>query len=348
MRGLTRRGLIAAASVAAMFAAGLTAVAVVGSGSPSPTAQLRVETAARCADPAQFEREIWCTVSDALDVAARDGLPAAVDGLVAIGDVDICHEVAHELGRWAFHTNGVASIAEWPTICNRGMIHGVLYEWANPTGTERIRSEMLTLCDPFTVAHEYADCMHGIGHAIMIARPTPDSWVTMINDCAVFPAPHDGACANGALLELAEEYAATADAAKASELLAGCAEIPRPGWRSICTWALVGVVHAAALGDTTLTVERCLPVADAYDCGVGLGQRLGMLYTPVDAIVEACNALTNRSAALGCAGEGAVNTGFNSHSIEKADAICDYVDVALRTGCRERLEPRRAEIIALS
>lgn len=96
----------------------------------------------------------------------------------------VCHTVAHQVGRQAYH-DGNDIYTALPTLtvpgCQSGLMHGMLEGWAdtNPDDTEV--NQLAAACEALATAPDTKDipgvdgmCGEAIGHASWLARQSPD------------------------------------------------------------------------------------------------------------------------------------------------------------------------------
>jgi len=88
----------------------------------------------------------------------------------------LCHPLMHVIGQGAAQefTNVSAAFAKGDSFCWSGYYHGVLEAFVSRIGLNRLVSELDNICsgiaDKVAYGFDYYNCVHGLGHGIMVVR----------------------------------------------------------------------------------------------------------------------------------------------------------------------------------
>lgn len=136
--------------------------------------------------------------------AAPERVLVAVDALVDEGVLDVCHGVAHTIGRRAAHADDPFALMKLVGgSCSYGYVHGMTDEAATTMGTEEFVAFLASTCyaagDPMRL-----ECSHGAGHALF--QRTGGDMFAALSACAVLDSSPHSECLTGVFMSSAEQY----------------------------------------------------------------------------------------------------------------------------------------------
>ena len=113
-------------------------------------------------------RYMLCVAKHFEEVSDSTGISAAVQQMSTWSDQTgglggLCHNIAHDLGQWAFNKYGMKSVEADMNACGYGYGHGVMEAAGKILDADEIAKKFSNVCSK-NLSEE--GCIHGFGHSI--------------------------------------------------------------------------------------------------------------------------------------------------------------------------------------
>ncbi len=131
------------------------------------------------ADALSFEAPSTLKLDDYLGLLDDDSLlkqylelygPAHTAQLLADAAANmrvLCHDRAHDVGRFAYEMYGAVAFAITSHQCEAGAYHGATEALFQQRGTANLESDVEVICGDASVFFYRLQCLHGVGHGLM-------------------------------------------------------------------------------------------------------------------------------------------------------------------------------------
>lgn len=126
------------------------------------------------------------------------------------GYIDDCHFIAHDIGHFAYEKEGDLgrALGSCTNSCVSGCYHGATEEYLHThyTDEQTLKGSLPVICSPVSGTQKYAECMHGIGHGLMIFFAS--NVRKSLEYCSYLPSDLHAAngCNDGVFMEYISDY----------------------------------------------------------------------------------------------------------------------------------------------
>jgi len=283
------------------------------------------------------------------------GAQAALQQLSSLEDeYGLCHDNAHNVGRFTYELYGEEAFSECSTLCQSGCYHGAVEAYFREAGTTNLKAGINSLCSSTDQFITY-QCRHGVGHGLMAW--TNYQLFEALEGCDLLDsieAQH--ACYSGVFMENIGQSMAKSLGIEVhtTEYLSNDPHYPcnivGEKYKSICYFLQTDQMTNLANGNTSIAALNCDEVQEIESrssCFMSLGRTIGgrSSYDHQWAI-EQCSLVGNTEDRSRCLFGAISNTFWDKSQKDDALTFCSLLTIpAEKNMCYELIFSKASDVI---